>query len=417
VFFRLRPDASALPRGHLRVAAQAYASVGRVPVKVAFVCGGLRPRYCGVSDYVVRLIGVLPQQVEPVVLAAAPAEAPFEVLTPCADWRLRDVLAVVRTVRRLDPDLVHVQYAPVSFRWRRAAHLLPLLVRRPVVVTAHEVDALPFHRALVAHATATIATTPQHAARLGAARRLRLVPIGPNIQPPPDDAGQLAREARAGWSIPLTAPLVVFFGFLHPVKGLEYLVRGFTRVRQRYPEARLVLAGGWESLALPGEEGRAYRDRLQALRTEVGLDGAVLLTGYLRDREVSGLLFAADVVALPFTYGLSFKSGSLLAALAHGAPVVGTSSPDDHDDASDYMLKVPPRDAGALAEALLDLLDDPAQRLRLAQAGRRAAEPFAWSAIADAHLAIYDTVLAGKRDLRRWAGSPASKRNIKRVSS
>jgi glycosyltransferase involved in cell wall biosynthesis len=170
-------------------------------------------------------------------------EAPFEVLTPCGDWRLLDVLRVVRVLRRLEVDLAHVQYAPVSFRWRRAAPLLPLLMRRPVVVTAHEVDALPFGDALVRYASATIATTAQHAARLTAARQLRLVPIGPNIQPPPRDSRPLALQARRALNIPSAAPLVVFFGFLHPVKGLEYLLRGFKEVRQLDdPARRLSLA-------------------------------------------------------------------------------------------------------------------------------------------------------------------------------
>jgi glycosyltransferase involved in cell wall biosynthesis len=348
-----------------------------------------------VSDYVVRLVGALGERVEAVVVAAGPAEAPFEVITPCTDWGLVDVLRVVRVLRRLEVDVVHVQYAPVSFRWRRAAHLLPLLIRQPVVVTAHEVDALPFREALVRYAKTTLATTPQHAARLQAARRLRLVPIGPNIQPPPGDPRQLAQEARAHWKIPQAAPLVVFFGFLHPVKGLEYLVRGFQQVRQRLPEARLVLAGGWESLALPGPEGRAYRDRLLMLRDDLGLQTAVQVTGYVPDAAVSGLLFAADVVALPFTYGLSFKSGSLLAALAHGAPVVGTLAPADDDDCArqEYLRRVAPRDAGALAESLLDLLGDPAERHRLAHAGQQAAAPFSWSSIADAHLDVYRGVL------------------------
>src|SRR5438067_1971465 len=48
-------------------------------------------------------------------------------------------------------------------------------------------------------------------------------------------------------------------GFLHPVKGLEYLIRAMDRVRQAYPGAQLALVGGWDSLALPGSEGEAYR--------------------------------------------------------------------------------------------------------------------------------------------------------------
>jgi glycosyltransferase involved in cell wall biosynthesis len=56
---------------------------------------------------------------------------------------------------------------------------------------------------------------------------------------------------------------------------------------------------------------------------------------------------------------------------------------------SDYVVRL----IGALGERLLDLFDDPARRLSLAQAGRQAAQPFAWSAIADAHLEVYRTVL------------------------
>jgi glycosyltransferase involved in cell wall biosynthesis len=349
---------------------------------------------------VVRLVQALGERVEAVVLAAAPAEAPLDVLTPRSDWRIGDVLAVAETLRQARVDLVHVQYAPVSFRWRRAAHLLPRLVAQPAVVTMHEVDALPFDQALIRDARATIATTSHHAALLGAARHLRTVPIGPNVQPPRGDPRPRAAAARRAWKIPERAPLVVFFGFLHPVKGLEYLVRAFKEVQEAQRDARLVLAGGWESLALPGHEGAAYRDRLVQLRAELGLGEAVTITGYLPDGEISGLLFAADVVALPFTYGLSFKSGSLLAALAHGAPVLGTGAPGEGEaegegDQSEFVMRVPPRDVAGLAEALLDLLADSARRQRLAEAGQRAGQPFSWSAIAEAHLEVYASVLIG----------------------
>ncbi|HEX6631855.1 MAG TPA: hypothetical protein VF048_12230, partial [Gemmatimonadaceae bacterium] len=54
----------------------------------------------------------------------------------------------------------------------------------------------------------------------------------------------------------------------------------------------------------------------------------------------------------------------------------------------------PPGEVGALAEALGRVLDDAALRRRLHAAGRDRARAFAWPAVADAVLALYDRVLA-----------------------
>jgi glycosyltransferase involved in cell wall biosynthesis len=206
----------------------------------------------------------------------------------------------------------------------------------------------------------------------------------------------LAAAARRRWSLPPDSPLVVFFGFLHPVKGLEYLVRGMVRVRRQLPRARLVLAGGWDSLALPGQEGLGYRDRLLDLIRAADLQQAVQVTGYLDETAVSGLLFAADVVALPFTYGISFKSGSLLAAMAHGRPVVATQPAlaDPQLRPGEHLLCVPARDSESLAQAILAVLGNPDLQHRLALAGAAAAQPFNWPSIAARHLALYASVTA-----------------------
>jgi glycosyltransferase involved in cell wall biosynthesis len=295
---------------------------------------------------------------------------------------------------------VHVQYAPVAFRWRRALRRLPSLIPRiPTVVTVHEFERemLP----LLTRANAVITTTAEHAASIEAVdpstgRRLDLVPIGPNIQPLMGDRALLARTARARWGVAVDAPLVVFFGFLHPVKGLEYLLRAMVQVRERCPRVRLLLAGGWRSLALPDAEGDAYRDRLCALIDELHLGHVVRITGFLPEPDVSALLFAADAVALPFTFGLSFKSGTLIAALAHRCAVVGTQAPVDDPmlRSGEHVLAVPPRDTVALADAIVALLDDAALRERIAAAGAEAAAPFNWNAIAAKHLAVYNRATA-----------------------
>ena len=373
--------------------------------KVAYVCGGYQPRLDGVSDYVRRLVGALGERIEPIVVSAAPADTngPTPVLARRRDWRLADVVLTLGALRCHRVDLVHVQYAPVAYRWRRAPRLLPILSRAilgraPVVVTAHEFDTNITR--LVSSADATIVTTPEHAERIrhaapAVARRLHAIPIGPNVEPARGDPARLAGEARRRWGVPADAPLVVFFGFLHPVKGLEYLIRGMPRVRSARPSARLILAGGWHSLALPGGEGEAYRDRLLSIIRECHLEDAVRITGYLSEADISAVLMAADVVALPFTYGISVKSGSLLAALAHARAVVATQpcTADPRLKAGEHLVCVPPRQSEPLAAALIGLLTESTRRQRLAEAVASAARPFNWEPVAERHLELYAHLL------------------------
>src|SRR5690349_18127658 len=110
---------------------------------------------------------------------------------------------------------------------------------------------------------------------------VQLIPIGPNVDRAPGDPAERAAQARDRWHVPAGVPLIVFFGFLHPLKGLEYLIRAMPHVCGEHAGARLVLAGGWRSLALPGAEGDAYHGRLQSMILESNLGDVVTITGYL----------------------------------------------------------------------------------------------------------------------------------------
>lgn len=167
-----------------------------------------------------------------------------------------------------------------------------------------------------------ITTNPTHEAvvreRLGAHPPLRVVPIAANVT---GGVGRCDARLRLGLG---NEPLVVFFGFVHPVKGIRTLIEATQRLLAIHPTLRLVLVGGIESLALRGDEARCWHDEVLDLAATHGLDDRLTLTGWVSDDEVSAWLSAADVVALPFSAGLSTKSGSLLAAASHGAPIVGT---------------------------------------------------------------------------------------------
>src|SRR5690606_1896809 len=111
--------------------------------------------------------------------------------------------------------------------------------------------------------------------------------------------------------------------------------------------------------------------------------------------DVAALYAAAHLVVLP-----SYREGlpkSLIEAAACGRPVVTTDVPGCRDaiepDVSGVL--VPPRDAGALAEAVLALAADEPSRVRMGAAGRRLAErEFGIQTVVQAHMDVYRRLLA-----------------------
>ena len=108
--------------------------------------------------------------------------------------------------------------------------------------------------------------------------------------------------------------------FLHPIKGINPLVQGFRKVVNRFPKARLLLMGGVETLALRGREAKKYWQKVQQQIRDLNLTAHVHCTGYIDAEQASRYLSGSDLGVLPFNPGVSLKSGSLLAMLAHGLP-------------------------------------------------------------------------------------------------
>jgi glycosyltransferase involved in cell wall biosynthesis len=145
---------------------------------------------------------------------------------------------------------------------------------------------------------------------------------------------------------------------LHPSKGNSYLVEAAKAVVERRPAARFFLVG--EGPLLP---------ELQAQARALGLADRFVFSGFARD--VPQVLSAFDLSVFP-----SLWEGTPLTvfeALAMGKPIVAT----DADGLIDVLtggedaLIVPRRDAAALADGIVRMIDEPEMRARL---GQRASE-------------------------------------------
>lgn len=413
-------------------------------LRVGLVCGHFDPARDGVADYTRHLARQLRAAgCESLICTAHRyARTPGEEIVGVTDrWDVRGVRRAARTISRLPLDVVHVQFAPSAFGFSRAVGLLPLLLPAgtPVVATLHEYGVWTAGGAggalrsaawsamerqqradretlvLTVKAARLLVTAPEHAdvvhARFTDRREVTHVPIAPNIPVARLDGEDVPSAVRASLGLPRDARLAVFFGFLHPVKGLTGLIEAVAAVRRVVPDLRLVVAGGGESHSVHGGPADAMRRGLEDAARRHGVEQHVIFTGYLREDDVSRLLRAADAAVFPFDAGVTAKSGSLLAALAHGVPTIATSPPGALNRPTEVagVLRVPPRNTAALVDALLLVLSDRALAARLAAAGRACADRWTWPRIADHHARMYAQVL---READRDAGHGLRRRLV-----
>jgi len=411
-------------------------------MRIALLSGEYPPQPGGVGDYTRCLAEALGERGHTVTVltiqerrlrlygAADLPEQPFDRL----DWSLRCWPAVIDALDRLRPHWLHIQYQTGAYGMRPGVNLLPWRLRalpgRPrIAVTFHDLltpylfpRAGPLRRwvnwRLARDADVVIATTAADAAHLSDLYQLPLmmphclkrfqalccpawqstiqnlkskmvlhahvIPIGSNIPvAPPAGFERAAWRARLGPDV--SGRLVAFFGLLAPSKGLDVLLEALARLD---PSWRLVIIGG----AATAPQDVAHAEAVRALARRLGLASRVHETGHLAAEEVSAWLLAADLAVLPFRDGASFRRGSLLAALAHGCPVVSTlpADPATTEALGPAALLVPPNDPAALAAAMVALAADDPARARLAVAGRALAARFSWGAIAAHHEALYE---------------------------
>jgi glycosyltransferase involved in cell wall biosynthesis len=214
--------------------------------------------------------------------------------------------------------------------------------------------------------TAFVATSRLVAQELRAAgyaeARTTTICRGVPIPPPQGSTTRdAAREALAGVNHDLATttqqPVAVAIGRFVPESGLAHVVKAWRAVAARHPQARLWIVGDGPQ-----------REFLYRLVGDLDLRQRVLLPGVFAESQE--LLAAADVYIQPATSG--GPTLGMAEALASGLPVVASDLPEHRAwiAGGETGLLVPAGDSRALAEAILQLLDDPARAVALGAAAR-----------------------------------------------
>jgi phosphatidyl-myo-inositol dimannoside synthase len=308
------------------------------------------------------------------------------------------VAAGIRTARRVartaGATMMHGHWVvPGGFMARRAVG-----ASLPLVTSLHGSDVYMAERhALVRRAAAGVFRSSawvtacsedlrSRAIALGADRsRSEVVPYGVDtarFRP----STSARHDVRARLNLPDSARIVFTAGRLVSKKGFEYLIDASARLARRWPDLKMVIAGGGD-----------LDDALRARARDAGVGAAVIFMGSVAHHDMPALLAAADIVAVP---SIRDEAGNVdglpnvvMEALASGTPIVATPAGGIASVVEDGRtgLLVPERDADALAAGIESLLTDADRRASIGRAARHDVdEKYTWERVATRFAQIYD---------------------------
>jgi glycosyltransferase involved in cell wall biosynthesis len=370
--------------------------------RIIIVSDLLPPKRGGLADHTHRLATEL-SHTHPVTVLTSPGASPserFQVRPSIGDWQ--DLDWIVAELSEFANDSVLLwQYVPhmygrggVNLRLPRFWRDLRRSGNRQVFI-AHEIMAdmswkpsrfwfaLQHRRqwkALLASADAVAISTSRwledwSRLRPDAAPLFSLLPSPTSIEPQPVGPDH-ARAWRKEHGLDPEVRVLSYFGTLGPNKQFYWILDAWRAARAAGIPVALAVIGGAPDPNLPAELKALYRP-----------------LGYLPAPEVSAALHASDLLALPFSDGVSERRTTLMAGLAHGVAVATTVG---HGTGT-ALAKAPylglchARDERGFVQLIHSLLKDDARRHQLAADGRAASErEFSWPVIVRRLLPLLD---------------------------
>ena len=387
---------------------------GTDQIKRFAVLGNHLPRQCGIATFTTHLtdalVAALPGA-DGFVLAmndagrrhAYPSRVRFEV----GEGDLSSYRRAADFLNVNQVDVLSVQHEYGIFGGKAGAYLLELLrdVRMPIVTTLHTIlsDPNSSQRAVIeelARLSERLIVMSESGAELlkrvhGIAEdQIDLIPHG--IPDVPVGGGSKERLGLDGKTVILT------FGLLSPDKGIEYVVDALPEILAVHPEIVYVVLGATHPHVVE-REGEAYRLMLEARAKHLGVDGSMIFHNrFVSQPELTEFLSAADIYITPYLNAEQITSGTLAYAVGAGKAVISTPYIYARELLADERgVLVPWRDAGAIADQVIDLVSDPVRYQGMCARAAAHGRAMTWPAVARQYVASFSRARANDTRRRR----------------
>ncbi|MDY0909385.1 glycosyltransferase [Microbacterium sp. CFBP9034] len=302
-----------------------------------------------------------------------------------------DRVSMRGAIRALDGcDVAIIQHEYGIYGGPDGDEIIPLLraLSTPAIVVLHTVLLVPSRRQrmvleTVCRLAETVVVMTENARDILRSSysiklsKIKVIPHGVSVHG--------ARAVKAG-----EAPKrVVTWGLISPSKGLEWGIRAMAQLRERTPAVEYVIAGQTHPKVL-AHEGERYREALQSLIVELGVEDDVRLDDrYLDPAQLDALIATADVVLLPYASHDQATSGVLIEAVAAGIPVVATGFPHAIELLGGGAgLIAEHSDPTSMADAVSAIIGTEETARRMRDAALRDTHDSSWPAVAERYREI-----------------------------
>jgi glycosyltransferase involved in cell wall biosynthesis/SAM-dependent methyltransferase len=381
---------------------------------VCIVSGSYPPLKDGIGDYTFKLIEALNRyNIKVSLLTSADSQIidyakhhkeNLYILPVIKSWNIHFLYTVLRLINRESFDVIHIQYPNIKYKKTLLFCLLPFLTRLlqervKVITTLHEFSlAYPLNRIrqlVLAWFSSRVIVSDERDFQaltgfLGVNKvKLEIIPIGSNIDVynyQPQQRKIFLKER----GLSEQTFIILFFGNIHPEKGLEGLLEAFSGLIRKGFALYLVIISQLDATV------NKYHDEIKRLASSLGIEKFIFFSGYIEAKEVSQLLSLSDICVLPFRDGATMRRGSLIAAIVHAKAIISTKLngyvPSRLIDGENIIL-VPAKDAHKLKEAIKKVKEDAFLQQKLAEGTKKLTPDFCWENIAELHMALYNKVI------------------------
>ena len=219
--------------------------------------------------------------------------------------------------------------------------------------------------------------------KLGLKNHIAVIPNGIGINNNNNNNISSQENLEKNYPIIKGKKIILFLGRIHPIKGLDILVRSFNKIILNHNDVILVIAG-------PDNEG--YKTKIIKILKSGAIQDKVVFTGMLNEPQKIAALSRADILVLP-SYS-EVRGIVVLEAMASGLPVVITTTcnfPEVEQAGAGIIIEP---DIEQLTLALEKLLNDKQLRIQMGLKGKKLVlENYTWDKIARQMINLYKQII------------------------
>src|SRR6266704_56910 len=371
-----------------------------LPSRIA-VIGNYLPRQCGIATFTTDLCEAIAAEYGAARWLALPVndtengyDYPARVRWSLAQDDLTSYQEAAEFLNFNNIDMVCLQHEYGIFGGPAGSHILRLLrgLKMPLVTTLHTVLREPDpNQLMVMEEIAELSDRLIVMSQLSSqflqeifkvpGSKIDMLPHGVPDLPFLDPNFYKDRFGVEGKAVLLT------FGLLSPNKGIESVIQALPQILAKHKNVVYIVAGATHPHILR-REGDRYRDSLQALAKELGVESQVIFHNrFVSPEEMVEFIGAADIYVTPYRYEAQVVSGTLAYALGAGKAIIST--PYWHaiellDDRRGAL--VPFQNPEAIARKTVELLDTPAIRHAMRKRAYLFAREMVWKRVAQGYM-------------------------------